>query len=643
MLKTIISTVFAFLFLVQICPGEIVVDNDQGPPAFTTEGSWTLSGYTGYDGGTYLFTNSSNEESTATWTPDVSVGGLYQTYMAFRPGENRTKNAPVTIHHSGGSEIVNVNMYGTGEVKSVYLGNYYFEAGTTGRILLSNNGGAGYYIADAIILKEPGEDPPQISEIRLDPIIPGSHEPVHITCRITDDLDEVSTAAVFYETGASSLSGSVPALDDGLHGDGSSNDDIYGAKIPGMDSGEFVTWFIEARDMKGMSSRSETSSYFVSDAVTSPLVFILAGQSNASGRGALDENNTQPHPFVIMFGNDYAWKQAYEPVDDPTGQVDSVSDDSLVITSTRGHGFSLQAARDVIQDTTQTIRLIPCPLGGTRISQWRRGADPFDRSTLFGSCNYRRSVAAPEGLTALWWYQGESDAGSSTFVGDNSALMNEFREEMGSDLSIVYVQLGRGNGENYNRVLQVVAEGQRRMETGSGDAASLSGHYMVPAFDLPLNDNIHLTQGAQQELGRRVALTTRHRVLGEDIDGNGPRLLTVNPISHPKGDKSTIHIKFNRGINQSINQYDNQFIVREGTRILGISEVQREPEITSTLTIILSETPSGNVTVSYGEAASDVRRRLENVIKASNGIPAPRFGPLPVIEESVSATGFFLR
>ena len=36
---------------------------------------------------------------------------------------------------------------------------------------------------------------------------------------------------------------------------------------------------------------------------------------------------------------------------------------------------------------------------------------------------------------------------------------------------------------------------------------------MVVTFDLPLSGGIHLTQSGQKELGRRVALAMRQRVL----------------------------------------------------------------------------------------------------------------------------------
>ncbi|MFB3896318.1 MAG: sialate O-acetylesterase [bacterium] len=361
-------------------------------------------------------------------------------------------------------------------------------------------------------------------------------------------------------------------------------------------------------------------------------IFILAGQSNASGRGELNASTETPDSRVIMFGNDYLWKTAYEPVDDPTNQIDTVSSDNSVITPTKGHSFALKAAKDLVTTSIQSAILIPCPRGGTKISQWRKPVDPFDRTTLFGSCNYRQSTAAPGGINAMWWYQGESNQSTpGTFITENTQLMNEFRSEMGANLPIIYVQLAKQTTITSNSAQHHLGELQRLMETGSGDTSSISNHFMVVAFDLPLIDNVHINQTAQKELGRRIALSTREHVYGESIDGTGPRLITSRPLIHPNGDKSTIKVQLSQSVNTAVNRYDNQFRVYDTNTEISIANVFRDTSDNSAVIISMITAASGVVTVSYGEVTpSGLGKWYTNVIKGANELPLPRFGPLTV-------------
>lgn len=55
--------------------------------------------------------------------------------------------------------------------------------------------------------------------------------------------------------------------------------------------------------------------------------FILAGQSNMSGRGSLLNYINEIDSTIYLFGNDYKWHYAQEPTDNENGQVDQCSKD----------------------------------------------------------------------------------------------------------------------------------------------------------------------------------------------------------------------------------------------------------------------------------------------------------------------------
>jgi hypothetical protein len=633
---------FIFLLAMNALPSIYIVDNDDGAPDFVTSGTWTLSSYTGYNNGSYITTHSSFPPSYAVWRPDIATTETLNVYAAIRSGTNRTTDAPFTINHSAGTTIVHVNMNVSTAIEELFLGEYIFSPGTEGFVRLDNNGGEGYYIADAVLFKSLGYDPPSIRNLGFFPLEPNETEPVNVTARITDDADDINTATVNYVSLPHGFEGIVPAFDDGIHDDEGPNDGVFGASIPPQPLGDIVSYHFSATDGEGNTGTGAAQSYLVhEDGTTTPGFFILAGQSNASGRGNLNQNTEQPHMNVFMFGNDYRWKQAYEPVDDPTEQVDHVSDDGSIITTSRGHGFSLKAAKDISDLSGRSVYLIPCPRGGTRISQWRRAADPFNRNTLFGSCNYRRFVAAPEGTAAIWWYQGESDAGSLTFIQDHTALVSEIRQEMGALLPIIYVQLARNTNETTNSSQHKTGEDQRKMETGSGCPGEIAGHYMVAAFDLAMGDSVHINQEAQKELGRRISLATLEHVYGEEIDGTGPRLIRDRPLFHPQGDKKRIKIRFDKNLNTAVNGYDNQFRVFDNSLEVSLESVLRDNQDEETIIITLTEPATGNVTVSYGDIrATTLNSALGNAIKGENNLPASRFGPLPVEMDEACVAGW---
>jgi hypothetical protein len=134
---------------------EVVLDQDD--PGVTFTGSWANSGSSPYyENGTtisgiaYRFSATSGTESaTARYTPNLPTTDYYPVYTWVLDSSNRTTQL-YRIAHSGGTTEVTVDhrMVGRGWV---YLGSYYFNAGTGGYVEISNESAvAGNVIADAI-------------------------------------------------------------------------------------------------------------------------------------------------------------------------------------------------------------------------------------------------------------------------------------------------------------------------------------------------------------------------------------------------------------------------------------------------------------------------------------------------------------
>ncbi|HET9299846.1 MAG TPA: sialate O-acetylesterase [Candidatus Polarisedimenticolaceae bacterium] len=225
-------------------------------------------------------------------------------------------------------------------------------------------------------------------------------------------------------------------------------------------------------------------------------LFALAGQSNMVGLAPLPPEQ-RPLPRAFVFGNDYRWHEAKEPVDDPTDQVDLVSRD---ISPELGTGPGVAFARAVLgEEPEAAIGLVPCARGATSLHEWGRA---LGDDTLYGSCLKRLAAAAPMGRVAgVLFFQGEADATAPT-ADDYAARFTTFVEDLRRDLGrprlpVVFAQIGSTTTPNAFPHWRKVQEQQASVH--------LPCVAMITTADLPLKDNVHFTTESYQEIGRRFA------------------------------------------------------------------------------------------------------------------------------------------
>ena len=231
-------------------------------------------------------------------------------------------------------------------------------------------------------------------------------------------------------------------------------------------------------------------------------IFVLAGQSNMSGYAALPARR-QSHPRVFLFGNDYRWKLAREPLDDASGQVDEVSRDEAA-----GFGPGLEFAMSLMQrDSTRVLGLVPCAMGGSSIHEWRRS---LSENELYGSCLKRVRAATTIGdVTGLLFFQGEADAADPTRAGARvvspsnyadlfTAFLSDFRRDVAEPLlPVVFAQIGTHTAPDYFVNWELVREQQ--------SGVSLRCVAMITTDDLPLGDAVHYNVEAYRIIGQRFA------------------------------------------------------------------------------------------------------------------------------------------
>lgn len=155
-------------------------------------------------------------------------------------------------------------------------------------------------------------------------------------------------------------------------------------------------------------------------------IFVVAGQSNASGRG--ENNQVYSHATIeaALFGNDYAWKELVDPSDSNVNQDDNVSSDS----NAAGSPWPL-IATSFLADQGVPIAFVPCAKGGTSINDWQKGTDN-DRSTLYGSMQYR--VGQVGGCKAVLWHQGERDVSIGTAEATYNLDLDDLANDINTDL-----------------------------------------------------------------------------------------------------------------------------------------------------------------------------------------------------------------
>jgi hypothetical protein len=169
--------------------------------------------------------------------------------------------------------------------------------------------------------------------------------------------------------------------------------DSYGIST-GLVAGAVGTGTLEVRVVGGSDVVSVTN-------VSVGDVFAVWGQSNGSGRLSNNILHTNISVVASLFGNDYTWKALADPTDSNASQTDTVSSDS----DSAGMGSVWPAVADYLALSNHVpVAFVPCAKGATGFPDWSSGADPFDRTTLFGSGLYR--VRATGARAVLWW-QGE--------------------------------------------------------------------------------------------------------------------------------------------------------------------------------------------------------------------------------------------
>ncbi|HEX6851450.1 MAG TPA: sialate O-acetylesterase [Candidatus Polarisedimenticolaceae bacterium] len=310
-------------------------------------------------------------------------------------------------------------------------------------------------------------------------------------------------------------------------------------------------------------------------------VFLAGGQSNMSGYSGSLVGAETPIDEVHLFGNDYVWKRAVEPMDDGVDQVDLVSFESPAAT------ILLRFAKEIHQTLGMPVAIIPGPLGGTNLfSQWQRdAADPDNRGTLYGSLLHRGLVqelgTPPRGYL---WYQGESDVGRTDYETNLKQLIAQIRQDLNApDLWFGIVQLATNQLTSDLEAWVDLQEQQKRV------AETTANTVITAAVDQPRADTIHLNVEGYKVVGARLASELREHLYGEPIDASAS-LVSAQIV----GNRRRIELTFDRAVTGG---GASLFRVRQGSIPVSVSSLSVSGSV---VTLQLGGQVDPGATVSYG-------------------------------------------
>ncbi len=279
-------------------------------------------------------------------------------------------------------------------------------------------------------------------------------------------------------------------------------------------------------------------------------VWVLAGQSNMQGVGLLADA-MPPHEMVRAYYMDDRWNVATDPIHVLSSSIDEVHCGpngplaATPIPPTTGVGPGVAFGQDMHARTGVPQGLLATAHGGTSMAQW----DPAKRrqggKSLYGSM--LRSVKWNGGRVAgVVWYQGESDANpqaARVYTDRMKKLVAAMRSDFNDQpLPFVAVQIGRVISTSRQwPAWNDIQDQQYRLPEAIERLA------VVPAIDLSLDDNIHISGGDQNRLGKRCAQAMCH-LLGPKAAGSkelGPiKVKSVKLVKEPRPAFSAAEITF---------------------------------------------------------------------------------------------------
>ena len=235
-------------------------------------------------------------------------------------------------------------------------------------------------------------------------------------------------------------------------------------------------------------------------------LYLLAGQSNMAGRGAVAEQDKTVHPRVFTLNRENQWVPAREPLH---------FDKPAYVGVGPGLAFGKALAE---ADPNATIGLIPCAAGGSPISAWKpEGYHAQTKSHPYDDAIKRCRIAMRRGvLKGVLWHQGESDSNPEDgplYAQRLKDLISRLRRDLQSP-DLLFVAATPADA-----FIARKPEATLVIEATKTVAKVDENVYWVSARGLKCKtDRVYFNADAARELGRRYAEAVLKR---KNIDRDG--------------------------------------------------------------------------------------------------------------------------
>lgn len=228
-------------------------------------------------------------------------------------------------------------------------------------------------------------------------------------------------------------------------------------------------------------------------------VFVIGGQSNADGRGALPSAKDHHHSKAMLYTKDSEITSSSEPAS-RTGNkwINNIPEGN---TSTNGTKFSFVTpmAKALVSICGISPVMVPCAIGSTSLDDWLPPTTEGDMTSLFGAMVSRTNEAVNGVLNGpiynkptFVWYgheSGSADTSEDLSTGDiGSTYMTKWATHVSNirerfpDSVMLYAQLATAYTGSVPSGTYRVAECQRRAES---DYGSTLGNYAPVWEDAP--------------------------------------------------------------------------------------------------------------------------------------------------------------
>lgn len=219
-------------------------------------------------------------------------------------------------------------------------------------------------------------------------------------------------------------------------------------------------------------------------------LYLLIGQSNMAGRGAIAPPDEVPHPRVLALDPLGRWRMALDPLhhDKPTAGVGL------------GSWFG-RAVADA--DPGVVVGLIPSAVGGTPLSRWQKEGD------LYPKALEQARLAQSQGvLKGILWHQGENDSDTEANASSYAARLSAMIADLRNDLHLPDLPFVAGTlGDFLIREPRLDTPFAARVNDQIRTLTNQVPHFaLVEATRLtPMSDKIHFDTPSLRELGTRYA------------------------------------------------------------------------------------------------------------------------------------------